>query len=381
MGENPTVTPQNTARILAPRKVKKKKKKWYAHLTGNWCAQQPAVPRLLQTLQKGRQASRQPGCLAPLFSLFCALLHSTGTRLERRKAKPGLGKKPPKPSKVQRKKADAQGGLRRAGGAARPCPLGRGGVLCPLSSPIGPCERREQRERCEDARRWNNEFIAACHPAKAISTIRHCKLLLKGERASPHHHSHPVRPAPNQMGEGGREREKEGACSRKGESGTEKRTRRGGRRDRRRVCFGVSVRAGPRLGVWKPGVPLAAFKATAALGWSCLFHNQWGVLGLPPFQKGCWSNYLTSFKSLLTSLPFLLFFCLGRKFLPQVFFALLAARFFQLHQPLKEFASSRAPPHPALPGLSRSLVPPSFLYHCSLLCFRMFTGFGLQDSW
>lgn len=220
---------------------------------------------------------------------------------------------------MQKKKADAQGSLRRAGGAARPCPLGRGGVLCPLSSPVGPCERREQRERCEDARRWNNEFIAACHPAKAISTIRHCKLLLKGERASPHHHSHPGRPAPNQMGEGGREREKEGACSRKRKSGTEERTRRGGRRDRGRVCFGVSVRAGPRLGVWKPGVPLAAFKATAALGWSCLFHNQWGVLGLPPFQKGCWSSYLTSFKSLLTSLPFLLFFCLGRKFLPQVF--------------------------------------------------------------
>lgn len=35
---------------------------------------------------------------------------------------------------------------------------------CPPSSPVGRCERREQRERCEDARRWNNEFIAACHP-------------------------------------------------------------------------------------------------------------------------------------------------------------------------------------------------------------------------
>lgn len=52
------------------------------------------------------------------------------------------------------------------------------------SSPVGRCERGEQRERCEDARRWNNEFIAACHPAMAISTIRHCKLPLKG-RASP----------------------------------------------------------------------------------------------------------------------------------------------------------------------------------------------------
>lgn len=55
---------------------------------------------------------------------------------------------------------------------------------CPPSSPVGRCERGEQRERCEDARRWNNEFIAACHPAMAISTIRHCKLPLKG-RASP----------------------------------------------------------------------------------------------------------------------------------------------------------------------------------------------------
>lgn len=55
---------------------------------------------------------------------------------------------------------------------------------CSPSSPVGRCERREQRERCEDARRWNNEFIAACHPAMAISTIRHCKLPLKG-RASP----------------------------------------------------------------------------------------------------------------------------------------------------------------------------------------------------
>lgn len=35
---------------------------------------------------------------------------------------------------------------------------------CPPSSPVGRCERGEQRERCEDARRWNNEFIAACHP-------------------------------------------------------------------------------------------------------------------------------------------------------------------------------------------------------------------------
>ena len=55
---------------------------------------------------------------------------------------------------------------------------------CPPSSPVGRCERGEQRERCEDPRRWNNEFIAACHPAMAISTIRHCKLPLKG-RASP----------------------------------------------------------------------------------------------------------------------------------------------------------------------------------------------------
>lgn len=55
---------------------------------------------------------------------------------------------------------------------------------CQPSSPVGRCERGEQRERCEDARRWNNEFIAACHPAMAISTIRHCKLPLKG-RASP----------------------------------------------------------------------------------------------------------------------------------------------------------------------------------------------------
>ncbi|XP_047730007.1 actin cytoskeleton-regulatory complex protein pan-1-like [Prionailurus viverrinus] len=39
---------------------------------------------------------------------------------------------------------------------------------CPPSSPVGRCERGEQRERCEDARRWNNEFIAACHPAMEV---------------------------------------------------------------------------------------------------------------------------------------------------------------------------------------------------------------------
>lgn len=75
---------------------------------------------------------------------------------------------------------------------------------CPPSSPVGRCERREQRERCEDARRWNNEFIAACHPAMAISTIRHCKLPLKG-RASP---TPPTLPGPRlirrgRAGEGG----------------------------------------------------------------------------------------------------------------------------------------------------------------------------------
>ncbi|XP_042644210.1 uncharacterized protein LOC122152919 [Tyto alba] len=47
------------------------------------------------------------------------------------------------------------------------------------------CEQEEKGEKCEDERRWNNEFIAECHPAMAISTIRHCRLPLKGRASKP----------------------------------------------------------------------------------------------------------------------------------------------------------------------------------------------------
>lgn len=84
---------------------------------------------------------------------------------------------------VKIKTKNASRGLRAASGARVRVPP-QAASSCSPSSPVGRCERGEQRERCEDARRWNNEFIAACHPAMAISTIRHCKLPLKG-RASP----------------------------------------------------------------------------------------------------------------------------------------------------------------------------------------------------
>ncbi|XP_051635737.1 uncharacterized protein LOC127467630 [Manacus candei] len=54
-----------------------------------------------------------------------------------------------------------------------------------LLSPVCRCEQEEKGEKCEDERRWNNEFIAECHPAMAISTIRHCRLPLKGRASKP----------------------------------------------------------------------------------------------------------------------------------------------------------------------------------------------------
>lgn len=54
-----------------------------------------------------------------------------------------------------------------------------------LLSPVCRCEQEEKGEKCEDERSWNNEFIAECHPAMAISTIRHCRLPLKGRASKP----------------------------------------------------------------------------------------------------------------------------------------------------------------------------------------------------
>ncbi|XP_052650006.1 uncharacterized protein LOC128144791 isoform X2 [Harpia harpyja] len=58
-------------------------------------------------------------------------------------------------------------------------------LLLLLLSPVCRCEQEEKGEKCEDERRWNNEFIAECHPAMAISTIRHCRLPLKGRASKP----------------------------------------------------------------------------------------------------------------------------------------------------------------------------------------------------
>lgn len=76
----------------------------------------------------------------------------------------------------------------------------------PRSSPVGCCGRGERLQHCEDARRWDNEFIAACHPAMAISTIRHCTLPLKG-RASP---TTPTLPGPRLIRWGRAHGEEEG---------------------------------------------------------------------------------------------------------------------------------------------------------------------------
>lgn len=134
---------------------------------------------------------------------------------------------------------------------------------CSPSSPVGRCERREQRERCEDARRWNNEFIAACHPAMAISTIRHCKLPLKG-RASP---TTPTLRGPRLIGWG-----------RAGEGGDRGKGDREGGRDPARWKEGRGRERGQeaekkKKSIWvrkkkKKQIFLASFKATAALGLS-----------------------------------------------------------------------------------------------------------------
>ena len=128
---------------------------------------------------------------------------------------------------------------------------------CPPSSPVGRCERGEQRERCEDARRWNNEFIAACHPAMAISTIRHCKLPLKG-RASP---TTPTLPGPRLIGWG-----------RAGQRGDRGKGDRGGGRDPASWKEGEGREQGRGWGKVfeqeKQKISLASFKATAARGLS-----------------------------------------------------------------------------------------------------------------
>lgn len=122
----------------------------------------------------GPPAAGIPSSGAHFLSYFVGFLDSSGTRRKERKR----AEKAIKIKTGARGAACSEPATRRVrvpSGAAPPCPR---------SSPVGRCERGEQRERCEDARRWNNEFIAACHPAMAISTIRHCKLPLKG-RASP----------------------------------------------------------------------------------------------------------------------------------------------------------------------------------------------------
>lgn len=111
---------------------------------------------------------------AHFLSYFVGFLDSSGTSRKERKR----GEKPLKIKTKMQGSASSEPVKRRV---RVPSDAVRS---CLRSSPVGRCERGEQRERCEDARRWNNEFIAACHPAMAISTIRHCKLPLKG-RASP----------------------------------------------------------------------------------------------------------------------------------------------------------------------------------------------------
>lgn len=123
---------------------------------------------------------------------------------------------------------------------------------CPPSSPVGRCERREQRERCEDARRWNNEFIAACHPAMAISTIRHCTLPLKG-RASP---TTPTLPRPRLIRWG---RAKEEGDRGKGDEV--------GERDWDPARW-KEGRGGKKVMGQEKQISLATFKATAAPGLS-----------------------------------------------------------------------------------------------------------------
>lgn len=144
---------------------------------------------------------------------------------------------------------------------------GRRGVLDPSatessrpwSSPVGCCGRRERLQHCEDARRWDNEFIAACHPAMAISTIRHCTLPLKG-RASP---TTPTLPGPRLiLGEGAGSG---GGWSRKGKPGRRKGPGLG------KVEEGTKEVERGRKGeksIWagKQEISLALFKAKATLG-------------------------------------------------------------------------------------------------------------------
>lgn len=139
-------------------------------------------------------AAGRPSSGAHFLSYFVGFLDSSGTRSKGRK----IGGKAIKIKTKTQGAACSEPAKRRVRVPSDAVPS------CSPSSPVGRCERGEQRERCEDARRWNNEFIAACHPAMAISTIRHCKLPLKG-RASP---TTPTLPGPRlirwgRAGEGG----------------------------------------------------------------------------------------------------------------------------------------------------------------------------------
>lgn len=297
--------------------------------------------------------------------LFGGLLDSTGTGRKGRRGKKGRKTKTKMPGAACGKPAKRRVWVPSDAVSS-----------CPPSSPVCRCERREQRERCEDARRWNNEFIAACHPAMAISTIRHCKLPLKG-RASP---TTPTLPGPRLirwgragLGWGG------GVDRGKGDRGGGRhpaRWKEGGGREQGRRGRKKYLRKQNRF-LWLHLKP-------QRLGVCLIFHNQWGWLTSAYLisRKGVFGvlfKLLRRFKSLPASFS-PAFLSLGRKFLPQVFppslcrpvragLADLAAA-----STSQGLSASCAPPRPALPVPISSLHIPQTL-RCR---FRMPARLGFR---
>ena len=326
------------------------------------------VHAFLQAPCCSRPAGRGvPSSGAGFFSYLGGLLDSTGTGQKgRRRGKKGRKIKTKMPGAAWGKPAKRRVWVPSDAVSS-----------CPPSSPVCRCERREQRERCEDARRWNNEFIAACHPAMAISTIRHCKLPLKG-RASP---NTPTLPGPRLirwgragLGWGG------GVDRGKGDRGGGRdpaRWKEGGGREQGRRGRKKYLRKQNRF-PWPHLKP-------QRLGVCLIFHNQWGWLTSAYLisRRGVFGvlfKLLRRFKSLPASFS-PAFLSLGRKFLPQVFSPLsLQAGARRPRRPCSSastsqgLSASRAPPRPALPVPISSLHIPQTL-RCR---FRMPARLGFR---